>query len=157
MLFFAQALAGLFWLVPCFFAGLSRVGRWVRVLGECAVLCLVAVPLTPSERFGGVHAALALVSGGFGIAAALAAACALWASKRSALALLGALTLALVACDGALFAYHLGGVAPQPLLVPAGQKVAALSLVLWIAAVASSVLLGHDVEGMKPDDSKVVP
>jgi hypothetical protein len=157
MLFFAVGLACLFWLVPYHFALRRRVGRWVRVLGECAVLCFIAVPLTPSERFGNVHAALALVSSGFGIASALAAVYALWASERRVLALLGALTLALGAFDGGLFVYHLGDAAPPPLLVPAGQKVAALALVLWIAAVAWSVLLGHDADRMKADDSKVLP
>ena len=157
MLFFAAALAGLFWLVPHHFALQPRLGRWVRALGECAVLSFIAVPLTPSERFGNVHAALALVSGSFGIASASLAVGALWASQRRMLALLGALTLALGACDGALFAYHLGDAAPPPLLVPAGQKVAALSLVLWMASVAWSVLLGHDTERMKADDSQVLP
>jgi hypothetical protein len=157
MLFFALALGCLFWLVPYHFALRPRVGRWVRTLGECSVLCFIAVPLTPSERFGNVHAALALVSSGFGIASALAAVCALWASERRVLALLGALTLALGAFDGGLFVYHLSDAAPPPLLVPAGQKVAALALVLWMAVVAWSVLLGHDSERTKADDSKVVP
>jgi hypothetical protein len=157
MLFFAVALAGLFWLMPQLLVVHSRAGRWVRGLGECAVLCFIAVPLTPSERFGNVHAALALVSGSFGIASALTAAWALWAAKRRVLALLGALTLALCAFDGALFAYHWGDAAPPPLLVPAGQKVAALTLVLWIATVACCVLLGHAGEGMKADDSKELP
>jgi hypothetical protein len=157
MLFFAVALAALFWLLPRLFALRSRAGHWVRALGECAVLCFIAVPLTPSERFGNVHATLALVSGSFGIASAVTAAWALWASKRRALALLGALTLALGALDGALFVYHLGDAAPPPLLVPAGQKVAALSLVLWMAVVAWSVLLGHDVQRVNVDDSQELP
>ena len=157
MLFFAVGLAGLFWLLPQLFVVRSRAGRWVRGLGECAVLCFVAVPLTPSERFGNAHAALALVSGSFGVASALLAAWALWAAKRRVLALLGALTLALCAFDGALFTYHLGDAAPPPLLVPAGQKIAALTLVLWMVAVACWVLLGHAGEGMKPDDSTELP
>jgi hypothetical protein len=157
MLFFAVALAALFWLMPELFAVRSRAGRWVRALGECAVLCFIAVPLTPSERFGNIHAGLALVSGSFGIASAVTAAWALWASKRRALALLGALTLALAALDGVLFVYHLGDAAPPPLLVPAGQKVAALSLVLWMGVVAWSVLLGHDDQGMNADASQELP
>jgi hypothetical protein len=158
MLFFAVALAGLFWLVPFHFAlGSPRVGRWVRGLGECAVLCFIAVPLTPSERFGHVHAALALVSGSFGITSALAAVRALWSSNRRVLALRGALTLALGAFDGALFSYHLGDISPPPLIVPAAQKLAALSLAVWIASVAWSVLLGHAGELVKADDSKVLP
>jgi hypothetical protein len=157
MLFFAVALAGLFWLVPYHFALGSRVGRWVRGLGACAVLSLIATSLMPSERFGRVHAALALVAGSLGVASALAAVCALWSSNRRVLALLGALTLTLCAFDGALFSYHLRDASPPPLIVPAAQKVAAFSLVIWIASVAWSVLLGHDAQGMKADHSKGVP
>jgi hypothetical protein len=157
MLFFALALAGLFWLVPVQFALGSRVGPWVRGLGGCAVLSFIAVPLMPSQRFGHVHAALALASGSLGIASALAAVCALWSSNRRVLAVLGALTLTLGALDGALFAYHLADAAPPPLVVPAAQKVAALALVIWIASVAWSVLLGHNGERMKADHSSGVP
>lgn len=157
MLFFAVALAGLFWLVPYHFALGSRVGRWVRGLGECAVLSFIAVPLMPSESFGTVHATLALVSGSFGTASALAAVCALWSSNRRVLAVLGALTLGLGVVDGALFTYHLGEASPPPLLVPAAQKVAALSLVVWIASLAWSVLFAHAGERMKAHDSKGLP
>jgi hypothetical protein len=157
MLLFALALAGLFWLVPVHFAFGSRVGRWVRGLGACAVLSLIAASLMPSERFGRAHAALALVAGGLGVASALAASCALWSSNRRALAVLGALTLALCAFDGALFSYHLRDASPPPLIVPAAQKVAALSLVIWIASVAWSVLLGHHSQRMKADHSQGLP
>ena len=157
MLLFAMALAGLFWLVPCHFALGSRVGRWVRGLGECAVLSFIAVTLMPSERFGIAHATLALVSGSFGIASALAAVCALWSSNRRVLAVLGALTLTLCAFDGALFSYHLSDASPPPLIVPAGQKAAALSLAIWIASVAWSVLFAHAGERTKADDSEGLP
>ena len=143
--------------MPVQFALGSRVGRWVRGLGAGAVLSLIAVPLMPSERFGRVHATLSLAAGSLGVASALAAVCALWSSNRRVLALLGALTLALCAFDGALFTYHLSDAAPPPLIVPALQKVAALSLVIWIASVAWIVLRGHDGERMKADHSKEVP
>ena len=149
MLCFAVALAVLFWLVPRHFPQHSRAERWARGLGECAVLSFVAVPLTPSERFGSVHAALALVAGVLGIAAASWTVAALWLSKRRVLAVLGALSIAVGAFDAALFAYHLGDAAPPPLIVPATQKVAALLVLVWIASVAWSVLLGHDGERMK--------
>ena len=140
MLCFAAALAGFFWLVPSRFAPGSRAARWVRGLGQCAVVCFIAVPLTPSERFGNWHALLALVSGGFGIGAAAWAVQALFAAERRALAALGAAALALGAFDAALFVYYLGDAAPPPLIVPAAQKVAALLLSAWMAALSAGVL-----------------
>jgi hypothetical protein len=148
MLCFAAALAGFFWLVPCRFVAGSRASRWVRGLGVCAVVCFIAVPLTPSERFGNWHALLALVSGGFGIGAAAWAVQALLVAERRTLAGLGAAALALGAFHAALFVLYLGCAAPPPLIVPAAQKVAALLLCAWIAALSLSILrepgLGRD-------------
>ena len=81
MVCFAAALAGFFWLVPRHFAAQPRgLAAWVRGLGECAVLSYLAVPFTPSELFGDVHAWLSLLSGALGLSAAL---CAVWALLRS--------------------------------------------------------------------------
>ncbi len=141
MLFFAAALAGFFGVVPQHFAVGSRAARWVRALGVCAVVCFVAVPLTPSERFGKVHAALALTAGGLGIAAALCAVWSLFAAQRRMLAMLGVLCLAAGVLEAVLFVYHLSDATPPPLIVPAVQKLAALLLCAWIVAVAVRVLL----------------
>ena len=162
MLFFALALAGFFALVPAHFSAGSRVARWVRGLGVCAVLCFVAVPFTPSERFGRVHAALALTAGSLGIAAALCAMAALLAAQRRALVALGALSLAAGTLEAVLFAYHLGDEAPPPLLVPAIQKLAAALLSGWIVAVAAGVLLEvsgsrHDVRTRSRSSSNLPP
>jgi len=142
MLLFAGALFGLFWVVPWHFASGSRAQPWVRGLGAASVLAFVAVPLAPSQRYGHLHAVLALVSGGLGIPAALAAVTVLWASGRRARALgaLGALALACAAFDALIFIRHFGESAP-PLLVPAAQKIAALLVSTWIAAVALLVVL----------------
>ena len=146
MLFFAGALLGLFWVVPQHFAPGGRSRPWVLRLGTLSVLTFVAVPLTPSERFGSLHAELALVAGGFGILAAIIAVWALFASHRRARALgvLGALALAVGAFDAVIFIQHLGESAPPPLLVPAAQKVAALLVSVWIAAVALLALMDKD-------------
>ncbi len=146
MLFFAGALLGLFWVVPHHFAPDARTRPWVLRLGTLAVLTFVAVPLTPSERFGNLHATLALVAGGFGILAALVAVWALFAShgRARALGMLGAVALVVVAFDAVIFVQHLGQSAPPPLLVPAAQKVAALLVSAWIAAVALLALLDKD-------------
>jgi hypothetical protein len=146
MLFFAGALLGLFRVVPHHFAPGARARPWVLRLGTLAVLTFVAVPLTPSERFGSLHAMLALVAGGFGMLAALVAVRALFAShgRARALAVLGSVALAVAAFDAVIFVQHLGQAAPPPLLVPAAQKVAALLVSAWIAAVALLVLMDKD-------------
>jgi hypothetical protein len=143
MLLFAAALAGMFSVVPRFFLPGARAKSWVRGLGMLAVLALVAVPLTPSERYGNLHAVLALTSGALGISAAVAAVGALLVSSRRARALgaLGALALTVGAFDGVLLVQHLGEAAPPPLLLPAAQKVAALLVSAWIATVALLVVL----------------
>jgi hypothetical protein len=146
MVCFAAALGGLFWLVPWHFAGGRRVRRWILGFGTLSVLTLIAVALTPSEQFGKFHAALALLAGGFGIVATLAAVWALFASHSRArvLGVLGALALAAGAFAAVIFSQHFGESAPPPLLVPAAQKVAALLVTVWIAAVALRVLLDED-------------
>jgi len=146
MLFFAGALLGLFWVVPHHFAPGARTKPWVLRLGTLAVLTFIAVPLTPSERFGNLHATLALVAGGFGILAALVAVWALFAShgRARALGVLGSIALAVGAFDAVIFVQHLGQSAPPPLLVPAAQKVAALLVSAWIAAVALLALMDKD-------------
>jgi len=138
MLCFAVALAGFFWLVPRYFASPSRLGSWVRGLGECAVLGFVAVPLTPSELFGDVHASLSLLSGTLGLAAALCAVVGLLCSHRvaRALGLVGALSLVAGGVHAALFVRYLHASVPAPLIVPAVQKVAALLLSAWMLGVA---------------------
>jgi hypothetical protein len=151
MLCFAGALAGLFWVVPRHFAVGARAPSraWERRAGLLALVSFVAVPLTPSEQFGNAHAALALLSGAFGIAAALGVVRTLFTSERGgrALGVLGAMAIAVGAFDGAIFVWHLGDRAPPPLLAPAAQQLAALLVGVWIGAVALAVLLGKDSRG----------
>ena len=138
MLCFALALSGFFWLVPRYFGPNVRAAAWVRGLGECAVLSYLAVPFTPSEVFGALHAWLSLLSGALGLSAALCAVWALWHSHRIArgLGVLGALSLAAGAVHAALFVHYWLASKPAPLIVPAAQKVAALLLSGWMLAVA---------------------
>jgi len=140
MLCFAAALSGFFWLVPWHFEPNARVAAWVRGLGECAVVGLLAVPFTPSELFGDVHARLSLLSGALGLSAAL---CAVWALLRSsrdrvtrALGVVGALSLAAGVLHALLFVRFMHAREPAPLIVPAVQKVAALLLSGWMLGVA---------------------
>ena len=143
MIFFAAALLGLFWLVPRHFS--PGKNRGVFGLGLLAVCLLVAVPLTPSEYFGRLHADLALASGFLGIVASLAALALLFASGPSGRVLfaLGALALAAALFAAVVFIVHLSEAAPPPLLVPAAQKVAALLASAWIIGVAWRVLLDN--------------
>ena len=145
MLCFAFALAGFFWLVPRYFETQARVARWVRALGECAVLSYLAVPFTPSKLFGDVHAWLSLFAGALGLMAAL---CAVWALLQSAgvaraLGVVGALALAAGTLHAGLFVLYLHGAEPAPLIVPAAQKVAALLLSGWMLGVAWLTLSRH--------------
>ena len=146
MLLFAGALAGLFWVVPQHFAPTLRARAGVRAMGTLSVLVFIAVPLTPSERFGNFHAALALLASALGMLAALVAVRALLISpgRARALGVLGALGLAVGAFAAAVFVWHLRDVGPPPLLVPAAQKVAAMLISLWIAGVAGATLLDKD-------------
>ena len=146
MLCFAAALTGILWLVPRHFADGARARFLNRGVAPLAVISFVAVPLTPSEQFGSVHAVLALLAGALGIAALLGSVRALLASGRGARALgaLGSLAIAVGAFDAAIFVWHLGDSSPPPLLAPAAQQVAALLVSAWIAAVALTVLLDKD-------------
>jgi hypothetical protein len=145
MLCFGVALAGFFWLVPRYFGSPTRLGTWVRGLGMCAVLGYLAVPLTPSELFGNLHASLSLLSGTFGIAAALCAVRGLLRSHRVArvLGVVGALSLVAGGVHAALFVYYLHASEPAPLIVPAVQKLAALLLSGWMLGVAGLTLSRH--------------
>lgn len=138
MLCFGVALAGFFWLVPRFFGPATRLSTWVRGLGEGAVLGFVAVPLTPSEIFGDVHASLSLLAGTLGLAAAVCAVAGLLRSHcyARALGVVGALALVAGGVHAALFVRYLHASEPAPLIVPAVQKVAALLLSAWMLGVA---------------------
>ena len=143
MLFFALALGAFFWSVPGQFIPQARATLWVRALGICAVLAFVSVPLLPSQRFGNVHALLALLAGGLGIGAAFFAVLSLARSHRRArrLALLGALALAVGVLDALLFVSYWGDPTPTPLIVPAAQKLAALCLCAWMVGAAWSSIV----------------
>ena len=136
MLFFAAALAGFFWLIPRFFEPGARVAGWVRGFGECAVLGCVAVPFTPSERFGELHGLIALFAGALGIAAAVIAVWALLRSQRAARALgvVGLLVLVAGVVHAALFVgvQYLHAGEPISLIVPGVQKLSALLLSVWM-------------------------
>jgi len=146
MVNFAAALAAFFWLVPRYFApAVQRARAWTRALGESAVLGFLAVPFTPSELFGDVHAWLSLLSGGLGLAAALCAVRGLLRSQglARALGIVGVLTLLTGGVHAVLFVRSMHASEPAPLIVPAVQKLAAALLSGWMLGVAWLTLRTH--------------
>jgi len=110
----------------------------IRVAGTMSVLGLIAVPLTPSDRFGAIHGVAVLLAAVPGLVAAACATAGL-ASQRAtrAIGALGAATLVTAAIDSYLYARHMAsGGAVTPHALPALQKVAALFLLAWMVGVA---------------------
>jgi len=139
MVSFGAALSAFFWLVPRHFApAAARAGAWTRGLGESAVLGYLAVPFTPSELFGDVHAWLSLLAGALGLTAALCAVGGLLRSQRvaRALGMVGALSLLAGGVHAVLFVGYMHSSEPPPLLVPTVQKLAASLLSGWMLGVA---------------------
>jgi len=138
LLIFGGALGGLFWLLPRRFSARSRLARWVRAFGGFSLVCFVLVPLTPSERFGHLHALIALSAAALGALAVVLAVTALLMTepRPKLITALGVAALLAGSIDGVLFARHLNDSAPPPLILPAAQKVAGLLVGLWITATA---------------------
>ncbi len=124
----------------------ARRGRFIAAAGTLGCAALVAVPCTPSLRFGRVHAAVVLTAVAASLAALGAATVALLrhlppdtstAPRRTlARALSVALVLA-VLIDAGLYAYSLapgGRIVP---LLPALQRVATALSLGWMLAVVS--------------------
>ncbi|HEY4157410.1 MAG TPA: hypothetical protein VGM29_04905 [Polyangiaceae bacterium] len=138
MLWFALALGGFFWIAPSHFEKGARIGVWVRTLGLSATLTYAVVPLVPSERFGPIHTEAILMAAPPGLLAVLLIVLGLTRADpaKKLLAWLGVLSLALGAVDSAVFVSHLGVRGPPPRLLPVLQKLAAISLSTWMAALA---------------------
>lgn len=130
---------GLFWvLVPRLFEGRARLGTAIRMMGLVSVAGLVAVPLIPSVPYGLLHSIAVLMASVPGLMAATLSVLGLRA--RPALRLLGAVTLLAGAVDAALYTRGVLVPAPTPVVMPALQKVAALGLLTWMAAVGVGAL-----------------
>ncbi|HEY2406082.1 MAG TPA: hypothetical protein VGI10_08765 [Polyangiaceae bacterium] len=138
MLWFALALGGFFWIAPSHFEKGARIGVWVRTLGLSATLTYAVVPLVPSEHFGPIHTDAILTAAPPGLLAVLLIVFGLTRAgpAKKLLAWLGVLSLALGVVDSAVFVNHLGVHGPPPRLLPVLQKLAAISLSTWMAALA---------------------
>lgn len=133
-----------FWLSTAWLVGRGRLARVVRVAGVTSVVGLVAVPLTPSDRFGALHGVAVLVAAVPGLVATAGATAGLFGSgaqvtraEARALGAIAAATLVTAAIDATLYARHMASAGAQtPTALPALQKVAAMCLLAWMLGVA---------------------
>ncbi len=133
-----------FWLASASLVAARPVLAWiVRVAGVTSVVGLVAVPLTPSDRFGALHGVAVLVASVPGLVATACATVGLLATRdrdRTGMRVLGVIALATFVCaaiDATLYAQHMAsGGAVTPPALPAIQKVAAMLLIAWMLGVA---------------------
>lgn len=128
------------WLAVPAICAASSLARWVRGLGAVSFAGIVAVPLTPSLKLGVIHAVAVLAGAIPGIAAGVLANAMLARSTHRLLFRLGAALLAVAAIDAAIYAVHTiaGGV--PPVALPALQRIALVLLLVWMVAIAATVL-----------------
>ena len=140
MVVVGAGLAVTWWLVPALFpADARRLARAVRLLGGVSTAGVVAVPLMPATSWYRTHAAIVLVAGVTGLAAAIVAVVGL-ARARSAPALtwIGAAMIGVVVADIALYAHQLVVVGNPSIWLSLLEVVATALLVVWLVGVAAS-------------------
>lgn len=111
----------------------------VLVLGTISSIAAALVPFISSQRYGLLHPLLIFLAGVPGLMAGGLSTYGLVKTKsRSRLSSrLAVLTVLLVAVDGGLYAMHVAtGYEIHPALLPGLQKIAAMSLVLWMVSAA---------------------
>jgi hypothetical protein len=134
--FAALAVAlGAFWLE--FSRVFERARRqFIRFAGVLSAAGTALVALVPSDRFPAVHAPAVLTAGGLGLACG--SVCASWAlghfAKAPAFALASLVLVGSAALNLVLYVQvaYLGG--SDSVVLPAVQKLATLSLVVWLVA-----------------------
>ncbi len=117
----------------------SRLANVVMALGTISSLSAALVPFVSSQQYGFVHPLLIFLAGIPGLLAGGLSTYGLVKTKsRSRLsARLAVLTVVLAGLDGVLYAIHVAtGYEFSPALLPGLQKVAAMSLVLWMLSAA---------------------
>ena len=120
-----------------FFFCLARVrpealwtARFIRGCGVLSALCLVFVPLTPSDTFATLHAVFALAASAAGLAGLLGYLVVVRNNGRAAVP--GIVLLVLVAVDVLMYVQQVQTHGPTPPALPALQKVAAGWLLGWM-------------------------
>jgi hypothetical protein len=134
--FAAIALAlGPFWLEVSRLLAPGRA-RFVRVAGVSSALATATVAFLPSDRFPVLHAPAVLTAGGLGFACGCL--CSAWAlaRPRQVPVFFGSslLLVTTAAVNLGLYVYEAYFDGPSTVVLPAVQKVATLSLVVWIAS-----------------------
>lgn len=123
-------------LVRQFRAGLANV---VLVLGTISSIAAALVPFVSSQRYGSLHPLLVFLAGIPGVMAGGLSTYGLVKRKSGSRisARLAVMTVVFVALDGVLYAIHVAtGHEFHPALLPGLQKIAAMSLVLWMVSAA---------------------
>lgn len=132
-----------FWLLVAFrLRETPRRSAAVRALGLASAVMLPLVPLLPSARYGLLHAAAVLVTSLLGLAAGLAAARGLLASKeaRRPHGYLAGATLFAAAVTAVLYVRLVASHALVPhWSLPAMQKIAAMLLLAWLVVTAEAM------------------
>ena len=143
MLTFTVAL-GLVWqhFAPLLHTRAPRRGGLIAALGALGCAALVAVPLTPSLRFGRLHALVVLTAVSASLGALGASLHALFrhlppTPGRAVARTLSVLLAAAVAVDAGLYAYSLAPGGRIVALLPALQRVATGLALAWMLAVVA--------------------
>ncbi len=137
LLALVAALAPFWWLVSSLSFS-ARLGAAVRLAGRVSLVGLLAVPFTPSQVYGLLHAAAVFTAAVPGLASGALAVVGL--RERPALRWIGGCSLLAAVIDAALYARHVLAPGPTPVALPALQKVAALGLLAWMVGVAGVTL-----------------
>ena len=145
MIVLSLSFAPLWLLVPRTFVrgdGAS-LGRAVQRIGVVSAIATLAVPLTPSDRFGAWHSLAVVVAGISGLLAAVLAIIGLFrheARPRIAAAI-GLAMLVTAAVDLALYVRLVVTKGDVPLALPVVQKVALLLTLAFMTRIATQALV----------------
>jgi hypothetical protein len=117
-------------------SGGTPTGRALRGLGLSSVAGMTAVALMPSERFGALHGVAVMGAGVTGLGAALLATVSQLRSGERVTGTMGVVVLAAAGVDLVVYGRTMGTGGPGPLMLPALQKVALVTLLVWMTRVA---------------------
>jgi hypothetical protein len=144
MIALSVAFAPLWYILPRLFGrgDGGTLGRAVQTTGIISALGTLAVPLTPSDRFGAWHSLAVVVAGISGLFAAILAVVGLFRYERAPkpAARIGAAMLLTAAFDLALYVRLVVTKGDVPLVLPVVQKVALFLTLAFMTVVSIAVL-----------------